>query len=291
MLASSLPRRAKRGFTLIELLVVIAIIAVLIGLLLPAVQKVREAAARTQTQNNLKQVALATHNCDQACGRMPPAVGPFGENAYWLSLFFHLLPYHEQDNLYRTALQNVSGSWPYTPVKTYLSPQDPSQSNGLGPGGFAAGNLAANWQVFGDPPSNGMNGSPNLTLTFSDGTSNTILFATKYGLCGPVNPFVGAPLGSAWPLTNFYPCDSVLTAGAFFGHTLYIPNASGVGVTYQVKPDLQSCDPQYAQSFATSGILVALADGSARSVSAGISGLTWRNALLPSDGQVLGSDW
>ena len=145
--------RRWRGFTLIELLVVIAIIAILIGLLLPAVQKVREAAARTQCSNNLKQMSLGTINqSDTNGGKLIPSVGlyPVTVATNVGSAFngdggglFHLLPFIEQDNIYKNCLSNDSrngglptynqwnGAVQNCIVKTYVCPSDQTQSDSL----------------------------------------------------------------------------------------------------------------------------------------------------------------
>jgi prepilin-type N-terminal cleavage/methylation domain-containing protein len=147
----------RRAFTLIELLVVIAIVAILIGMLLPAVQKVREAAARTQSLNNLKQQGLAAQHCNDTYGMLPPMLGwfpyPQRGNGYG-TVFFHLLPLIEQDNLRQSSWNPATGVYDVIsaqgqPVKLYINPGDASAGAATDIAGQAFSGYAANLQVFG----------------------------------------------------------------------------------------------------------------------------------------------
>jgi len=313
----------RRGFTLIELLVVIAIISVMFGLMLPAVQKVREAANRIRCTNNLKQLGLAAHLFHDVHQHLPPGIGyyPPASNVFG-TYFFHLLPFIEQDNLYQSALGSVSFPPPdemrtaFYPgnnnvysqsVKIFLCPSDPS----VGPGGvvtingvpFGASCYAPNAMLV---ARNGPQGKARIPADIPDGTSNTILHAEKYARCSnttmapgfrdggtawayctsPLFPWQPPPMNS--PYQGFGPgfCIAAFVArGA--------PNAIGPGSKFQVQPTpfLGNCDPTRAATAHAGGILVGLVDGSVRALAPGMSGTTWWAAVTPSGGEVLGSDW
>jgi prepilin-type processing-associated H-X9-DG protein len=268
---------------LFQLLVVLAILALLIGLALPAIQKVRQAAARVQCTNNIKQIVLAFHNSvDTQAGKMPPLAGFFpetkeAENNGFGTILFHLLPYLEQDNLYKashddaTKLYSVWNGGTYSRlIKTFVCPVDSSNPGPLFEGWLATTNYAANFEVFGDAQAeNRLQGVHKFPAAIPDGTSNTIFFAERYQMCN------GEPTG--WGYT---------------GDTVRAPGYGINGpVFFQVTPAPKDCEPGMPQSPHSGGINAGLGDGSVRFVSAYISWETWRSATTPNGGEVLGPDW
>jgi prepilin-type N-terminal cleavage/methylation domain-containing protein len=306
--------RRWRGFTLIELLVVIAIIAILIGLLLPAIQKVRAAAARSQSSNNIKQMNLALANMNDTYGVMPCMDGYYprgtksdksgatkGRAGFMTgTVYYWMLPFVEQTNAYNNLLWGppvaYNDSWHCKfEVKTFLSPADPSlPATGMVDSGSPRYGVsyAPNEYVFtpiynGKWPSRDKTGpTARIPSSIPDGTANTIDFAEKRSIC-PVTggaEFTWGETGGGCTRIG-YPGSNGKGGGlgsiAAF-NTLNVP---------QFNPLPNACNACMLNSSTDGAILIGLFDGSVRLVAQGISQLTWENATLPNDGLTLGSDW
>jgi prepilin-type N-terminal cleavage/methylation domain-containing protein len=319
----------RHGFTLVELLVVIAIIAILISLLLPAVQKVREAANRTQSLNNLKQIGLALHNTNDEYKHLPTTLGSFPHGMDWgcwtdwctPSDFgtqqYFLLPALEQQNVFKQTSRN---SWTsHAVIPTFLAPNDPSlPASGMTWYNRGASSYRANWHAFGGGWGEDwqIGGKARIPATFPDGTSNTIAYFESYSVCGPPSGSTGSQyVEHIWGEDgqNGGPVAENYTPRAWFLPAWWIPNPNPDGrwftdpnrppagyasppFTYlaplpEQAPIPTQCHPHLLQALSVSGIQVLMMDGSARSVSAGISQTTWTWAILPADNQVLGNDW
>jgi prepilin-type N-terminal cleavage/methylation domain-containing protein len=283
----------RNGFTLIELLVVIAIIAILIGLLLPAVQKVREAAARADCNSRLKNIGLAIHNHHDAKKQLPPlgAYTPGSSSAAVYDHFWYsLLPYMEQQQLYSRVAG--TGTWSNNnhaaPVQTYQCPSDPTLSQGLctaGWTGWSGASYAPNYYLFGTEyryiaTTGGYGNFPKFKIqTIPDGSSNQIMVVERYSSF----PAYG------WSNVIFYgqagPFGWNSVASAYGPWGLYTPQVSA-----SPQSGANIAHPYYPNS-AHPVCQIILGDGSVRGVGSGVSATTWSYAAQPADGNVLGTDW
>jgi|HubBroStandDraft_6_1064221.scaffolds.fasta_scaffold401035_2 hypothetical protein len=341
--------RRRDGVTKVEVLLVAVILLLLAGLILPAIARVREDAARQRSTNNLKQLALACHNyCDAFKGRMPLLTdqGPGAPTGTGLpSLFFTLVPYIESGEFYAWYDQSVpstyyahsSVTFPSTGKKGYggsahaggvanlirpwyVSPADDSTLKALndvpaplpaGTGYYATTSYAANGLVFGP-------GDLKFPDSFKDGTANTIFFAERpqvcrtadgqtvynlwgYGTYGPQTPAFAlltpdepAGLNSTGLIAQVTPLPTKPTAELLpvrIGRASAVPEPPPASVPFQVVRRGRPCDPRVPRTPHATGMLVALADGSVRTVAPTVSPYTFWAACTPAGGEELGKDW
>ncbi|HEX4608534.1 MAG TPA: DUF1559 domain-containing protein [Urbifossiella sp.] len=308
-----MPSSRRAAFTLIELLVVIAIIAILIGLLLPAVQKVREAAARAKCTNNLKQIGVALHNYHATYNAFPPGSSPLG-----FTVVTQLLPFMEQNSLYNqinltVAASNAANAGPTgTSVSTLLCPSDVITTLPAGQGGnnYFANYGSEPWFFQNSSVATGVFGlreaTGNTALGITDGTSNTVAFSelTKGDFNNAVSTprsdwynatSVGAPTTADQANSMCVGLDKTNLSYQWFsaGGEWLNDNATGTAYTHVGLPNSGSCGfpgnlrfSVNASSYHTGGINSLLCDGSVRFYSNSIALPTWRALGTRAGGEV-----
>jgi Protein of unknown function (DUF1559) len=314
-------QRGRQAFTKVELVIVLFIGLISFGLLVGCVQRMRGDGSRTTCTNNLKQIGLGVQNYQSTFGRLPPLYG--GSNGdtvqnsvkspnVWGSTHVFLLPYIEQDNLFK-AIGNSTTPPIYDAttnggpaiakvVTTFVCPLDPGVTDGIIVGGTYAGtSYAANAQAFAPLEDETINGGamyPSSKVNFTDratsiekmkdGSSNVIIFTHSYALCGSTNT------GTVWgygagvnqppsPIQGFQPWSR-----ASYLNQVY--SAKAGNVVFQNAPNYAICVPALPATPHVA-MMVAMGDGSVRSVVPSISADTWNKVCLPNDGAILGEDW
>jgi prepilin-type N-terminal cleavage/methylation domain-containing protein len=266
-------KRMHSAFTLLELLVVIAIIAILIGLLLPAVQKVRSAALRMQGSNKQKQICLAVHAYASAQNDVLPQGRPF----------MLILPYLEHGNYYREVESGVRGRNDDYEMVPYLSPADPTLAQPGSRAGKASYCFNARALIH-----------PAALTSFqfwTDGTAQTVLTSEHYAECQQSHFLWMAIV----PITFHNPAlgrEQTVRRASFADVGDVVPDAANPPtLTFQVRPRIEDCNPRIPQTPFEGGLLVGLGDGSVRTVNPNVSADTFWAAVTPAGGEVLGADW
>jgi type II secretory pathway pseudopilin PulG len=296
----------RPGLTLIELLVVLGLLLFAIGLFLPAVQLVRQAAARTESANNMHQIMIAMHSFHDTYGYLPMALGFNGKPGKdWMTkkpaihgtAFFHILPFLEQQKVFNDS-EGMSNKSKGVVIPQYLAPADftvPAKrltDDNQGAISYAANAITLGHIHYGkDPVKNPMPQGAKMTLvklTTLDGTSNTIGIAERFARC-----IANEPGGKVVDYQRAWSEDGkgeTPHVPALWKHN--VPPQFGAAMKADQGPKGKTpCNPEAAQSFDGSVLQVGMCDGHVHAVSRKITAQTWSDALTPDDGNALGPDF